>query len=414
MARMNRKELVALVVDDSASMRQFLTAVLRQNGVDRVFEASDGASALRLMRDASPLVNIVFCDLEMPGMDGVDTLRRIALAHPDVSVVVFSGLDPRILSTVAQMSEIHGLEVLGVLGKPFSEGEVGSLLDRWREARRHNVRIQRAELTPDEIEAALREDRIDVHYQLMTRMSDGEPLSVEALVRLNDPHLGILSPAAFLPVAEAANLITPITHRVLEKSLEQASQWAAEGVGLHLSINLAPHLLRRLDLPDGIASVCTKHKFPPDRVTLEITESRMDLSPEMLHNAARLRIKGFNLSVDDFGTGDSGIARLRTLPFTELKIDRLFTGEALQREDLRTMLRTSVELGHRLHMMVVAEGVENWDQWRLLKGFDCDMAQGFLTAPALPAEQIPECVASWKARVRAQQVLDSPAPLGVH
>ena len=419
MARSDRKELVALVADDSAAMRAYLCALLAKNGVDRTLEAADGVQALRLMRDASPPINVVFCDLEMPGMDGVDTLRRIALAHPEVSIVVFSGLDPRVLSTVAQMSETQGLEVLGVLGKPFSQQEVGSLLDRWRMARRSSVRIKRAELTAEEIQAAIAADCIEVYYQPQARLSDGEPFAVEALVRLNDPHLGVLSPASFLPVADASGLMPAITWRVMEAALEQASLWARNGLPLALSVNLAPAMLRRLDLADTIAALVAKHRFPHERLTLEVTETHTDLSPEMLHNAARLRIKGFQLAVDDFGTGDSGIARLRNLPFTELKIDGSFVAAGHEREDLRTMLRTSIELGHRLHMNVVAEGVETWEQWELLRSFDCDSAQGFLAAPAVPGEQIPECLEEWKGRLRATQaaataVVRVPARGAVH
>ena len=405
MARKDRKQLVALVVDDSAAIRSYLCAVLAKNGVDHTLEGSDGASALRQMRDADPPVNLVFCDLDMPGMDGVDTLRRIALAHPDVSIVVFSGLDPRVLSTVAQMSETQGLEVLGVLGKPFSDEEVTSLLDRWRQARRTSVKVRRAELTAEEIQAALASDCLEVYYQPQARMKDGEPFAVEALVRLNDPHLGVLSPASFLPMAEASGQMPAITLRVLEKALEQAAKWQRDGMPLSMSVNLAPAMLRRLDLPDIIAALATKNRYSNDQLTLEVTENHSDLSPEMLHNAARLRIKGFQLAVDDFGTGDSGIVRLRNLPFTELKIDGSFVAEALERDDLRTMLRTSVDLGHRLHMNVVAEGVETWDQWRLLRGYDCDSAQGYLQSPALPADKIPECLAGWRSRVQAQHVI---------
>lgn len=405
MSRKERRELVALVADDSAAMRAYLSAVLTHHGVDHCFEAHDGASALRAMREADPPVNLVFCDLDMPGMDGVDTLRRIALAHGDVSIVVFSGMDPRVMSAVAQMSETQGLEVLGVLGKPFSDEEVVSLLNRWRNARRSSVKVKRAELTTEEISAALAADCIEVYYQPQARMSDGEPLAVEALVRLNDPHLGVLGPASFLPMAEASGLMPAITFRVLELALAQAGRWKRDGLQLALAVNIAPAMLRRLDLPDMIAAIASRHEFPNERLTLEVTENHSDMGPEMLHNAARLRIKGFQLSVDDFGTGDSGIVRLRNLPFTELKIDGSFVAEALERDDLRSMLRTSVDLGHRLGMTVVAEGVENWDQWRLLRGYECDSAQGFLASPALPSGQIPESLAGWRTRMRAQQVV---------
>lgn len=400
MSRIGRKDLVALVADDSPAMRTYLGALLAQNGVDTILEAADGTEALRVMRDARPPVNVVFCDLDMPAMDGVDTLRRIALPHPEVSVVVFSAMDPRVMNTVAQMSEVQGLEVLGILSKPFSEKDVRGQLDRWRHARRADIRVQRVECTADEIEAALATDRIEVHFQPKARLADGQVIGVEALVRLRDPYLGSLLPASFLAVAERSGLMPAITQRVLQHSLRQASQWDRDSLALDLAVNLAPSILQRLEWPDTIAQLAARYRFPVERVTLEVTEQHVDANPEMLHNAARFRIKGFQLSVDDFGTGDSGISRLRSLPFTELKVDRSFTVEAANREDLRTMLHTSIELAHRLHMDVVAEGVETWDQWAMLKQYGCDSAQGNLIAPALPADQLPDCVAQWHARMR--------------
>jgi EAL domain-containing protein (putative c-di-GMP-specific phosphodiesterase class I) len=313
-----------------------------------------------------------------------------------------------VMNTVAQMSEVQGLEVLGILSKPFSEQDVRGQLDRWRHARRADVKVQRVECTADEIEAALGTDRIEVHYQPKARLSDGEVVGVEALVRLRDPYLGSLLPVSFLGVAERSGLMPAITQRVLQHSLRQASQWDRDGLSLDLSVNLAPSILQRLEWPDTIAQLAARYRYPVERLTLEVTEQHVDANPEMLHNAARFRIKGFQLSVDDFGTGDSGISRLRSLPFTELKVDRSFTVEAAHREDLRTMLQTSIELAHRLHMDVVAEGVETWEQWAMLKQFGCDSAQGNLASPALPAELLPDAMAQWRVRVRGR------APVAAH
>lgn len=390
---------VALVAEDSAAIRGVLAAMLLDHGVDRVLEAGDGAEALALMRQHQGRVGLLFCDLNMPGIDGVDVLRRVALAHHDTAVVVFSALEPRLLRSVADMADALGLEVLGVLGKPFSEAEIQSLLDRYRHSRRRNVRLQKAELSPGEIDAALREDRIDVYYQPKTRMRDGAVVGVEALARLYDPHLGILGPASFIPVAEACQLIEPITLRVLEKALAQAGHWRRGGMNLTVAVNLAPAMLRRLDLPDTIAAIAQRHGVPPDQVTLEVTEGHVEVSAEMLHSVSRLRLKGFMLSVDDFGTGDSGLYRLKSLPFTELKIDRGFVAEAQHRDDLRSVLETSIDLGHRLRLSVVAEGVESWEQWNLLDGIRCDVVQGFLAAPAMPPCELPRCLEQWRARL---------------
>lgn len=405
-----RSELVVLVADDSAAIRHYLVALLRQNGVDRVLEAVDGVDALKVLRDAEPRVNVVFCDLDMPTMDGVDTLRRIALVHRDVSVVVFSAMDPRVLSTVAQMSEVQGLEVLGVLPKPFSEEDVQKQLDRWRRARREGIQLQPVECTPAEIESALAENRIEVHYQPKALLADGRVVSVEALVRLRDPYLGCLKPALFLHAAERCGLMPAITRRVLEQGLDQINRWDRSGLVLGLSVNMAPSVLRRLDWPDVIVALAADFGVDPDRVTLEVTEQHVDASTELLHNAVRFRIKGLRLSVDDFGTGDSGLARLRALPFTELKVDRSFIAEAATREDLRTLLQTSIDLARRMHMQVVAEGVETWEQWHLLREFGCDAAQGHLISPSLPGDAIPGALHQWYA---ARAAASRPALAGV-
>lgn len=397
-------ELVALVAEDSGAIRELVCEMLRLQGVTRVIEAADGEQALSCIRDHGRDIDLMFCDLNMPGIDGIDVLRSVALAYPHIAVVVFSGLESRLLRSVADMAEGMGLTVLGVLGKPFSEEEVGSLIRRFREAGHDRGRLQSATLTPDEIDRALDEDRIEVYYQPKTRMADGVAVGVEALVRLSDRHLGVLGPASFLAVAEISGRMPALTRRVLSKALRQAGAWRREGLDLHVSINLTPGSLRRMDLPDEIAHMAHSSGVSPERITLELTESYSDLTPEMLHTASRCRLKGFHLSVDDFGTGDSGLYRLRSLPFTELKIDRGFVQHAQHRDDLRSVLETSIDLGHRLNLTVVAEGVENWTQWHLLKNIHCDQAQGFLAAPAMPAERIPDTLARWRVRLASEGV----------
>lgn len=407
--------IVALVVDDSPSMRAVAGAMLLAHGASRVIEAGDGAEALRCLREQGSSIDLVLCDLAMPGIDGIDVLRCIALAYPHLAIVVFSGLDARLLRSVADMAEGMGLEVLGVLGKPFSEEEVRSLLERYRQTRIEQVRPRGTTLSAEEIDAAIREDRIEVYYQPKTRMADGVPVGVEALARLIDPRLGVLGPASFIDVAETSGRMRALTQRVFEKSLRQAGRWRREGLDLHMSINLPPDSLRRMDLPDEVARLAAAQGVMPEQITLELTESYSQLSPEMLHSASRLRLKGFKLSVDDFGTGDSGLYRLRSLPFTELKIDRGFVQQAHHREDLRSVLETSIDLGHRLNLTVVAEGVESWSQWHLLHAIRCDEAQGFLASPAMPAERVPETLQRWRGRLRAERAeRAAPAVLAMH
>lgn len=397
-----KRDFVALVADDSASVRKLVGAMLEAHGVSRVLEARDGAEALARLREQGQEIDLLFCDLAMPTIDGIDVLRSVALAYPHIAVVVFSGLDPRLLRSVADMAEGMGLTVLGVLGKPFCEDDVRSLVERFRDGRLARNVPQYASLTPGEIDAALAEDRVDVYYQPKTRMSDGEPVGVEALVRINDPRLGVLGPASFIAAVENSGRLGALTRRVVQRALRQAGRWRRDGIELQVAVNVPPECLRTMELPDQMNDLAALHGVPPDQITIELTETSSALDPEMLHSASRFRLKGFKLSVDDFGTGDSGLYRLRSLPFTELKIDRGFVQQAQARGDLQSVLETSIDLGHRLSLTVVAEGVEDWSQWHLLRGIRCDQAQGFLAAPAMPPERIPETLARWRTRVRAE------------
>jgi EAL domain-containing protein (putative c-di-GMP-specific phosphodiesterase class I) len=161
--------------------------------------------------------------------------------------------------------------------------------------------------------------------------------------------------------------------------------------------------LKNLDVPEVVAAYVDRAGLPRERVTFEVTENRVQGGSAFLDILARLRLLRFNLSIDDFGTGESGIQRLKRLPFTELKIDRSFVDGASTDEDLRSILSTSIELGRRLRMKVVAEGVESADDWRLLEELGCDQIQGYLASRPLPAASILRFAKQWNLRARREE-----------
>jgi EAL domain-containing protein (putative c-di-GMP-specific phosphodiesterase class I) len=395
MARRPKQELTALVVDDTRSVRQALRAMLQNQGVRRVLEAEDGSEVFRILDKASRRIDLIFCDLAMPGIDGVETLRGIAARHSSAAIVLLSGLDPKLLRTVSRMAEQLGLQVLGRMGKPFTERDVATILDDFRRASAPSRHTGTINVTPEELKAALDADAIEVHYQPKIELNSGAFIGVEALARMRHPAYGLIDPDTFIPVAESGGLITPLTMVVLEKSIAQAGAWVAAGLDLGVAINLSTLAIRHLDLPERIAQLASAAKLPNDSITLELTESRVGGGVEMLHIVSRFRLHDFRLSVDDFGTGHSGLERLKHLPFTELKIDKAFVQGAARDGDLRSILETSIQLGRRLRMNVVAEGVERWDDWQLLQDLGCDIAQGFLAARPVAAARIPVWAERW-------------------
>ncbi|TJY65216.1 EAL domain-containing response regulator [Sinimarinibacterium sp. CAU 1509] len=394
-------DLTALVVDDSPSIRELVSAMLEDLGVGRVMQAEDGVSAFQRIEQSEWPVDLLFCDLAMPGVDGVETMRGLATRRLEAGIVLLSGMDPKLMATVADMAEQLGLRVLGTISKPFRQPQIAAMIERFRRARAIPSRRPALMITREELDEALHSDRIDVYYQPKIRLSDRVVTGVEALARMHHPAYGVIEPDAFIPLAEESpQRITKLTLSVLERAISQAGIWHRSGLDLGMAINMSTLAIRRLDLPDIVEEMAQRAGVANDRITLELTESQVMGSAEILHIVSRFRLRGFKLSIDDYGTGHSSLKRLKRLPFTELKIDRSFVNGASSDEDMRSILETSVDLGRRLRMDVVAEGVEAWVDWHLLEDMGCDVAQGYVAARPVPATGIPLFAQRWAEHLR--------------
>lgn len=387
--------LTALIVDDMRAVRQMLRGMLRQLGVTTVLEAGNGSEALALLDGAGVSVDLLFCDLSMPGMDGVETLRRLAAQQSGSALVLLSAQDPKLVRTVAEMARQQGLHVLGTLGKPFSLAQVAALLRRRIDAPPTAAPDEPLPVSLDELDAALSELAIEVHYLPTVRFADRAFVGVEALARLRHPQRGLLLPAAFVGLAERSGRIGALTERVAELALRQAGAWRSAGLRLEMAINLSAASLQCLDLPEWLAATADREQLPHERITLELTESLIADSAAQLDILSRLRLRHFKLSIDDFGTGHSGLETLRRLPFTEFKIDQSFVRDAPDDPDRRAILESSIRLGRSLHLQVVAEGVETREEWELLSALGCELAQGYFIAAPLVAEQVAVFAGAW-------------------
>ncbi|GIX33168.1 MAG: phosphodiesterase [Lysobacterales bacterium] len=235
--------------------------------------------------------------------------------------------------------------------------------------------------------SALTDGGLELHYQPQVRLADGRVAGVEALLRWQDPRLGSISPSEFVPLAEKAGLSQALTRHVLSLALAEARRWRAEGVAIELALNLSALDLLDQSLPAQLRTLLAEHAIEPERVTLEITESAAMRDPERSGRVfARLKNLGVKLAIDDFGSGYSSLAQLRQWPVDELKLDASHV-RALSAGGPRAeaILAASLELGRRLGLRTVAEGVEDAAALAPLKRLGCDRVQGWLVAPAMPA-----------------------------
>nr|WP_255551450.1 EAL domain-containing protein [Granulicella sp. dw_53] len=233
------------------------------------------------------------------------------------------------------------------------------------------------------MEEMLKNGTFEVHYQPICQ-PDGHICGLEALLRMNPPKLGNISPSVFVPVAEESGLILPLGQWVLEHVCMQINEWKRQGIPLvPVAVNISGLQFRQSDFSSRILGTLNSFNIPSRLLHLELTESTvLQNIPDALEEMQRLSANGLRFSIDDFGTGYSSLGRLQEMPISTLKIDRSFI-QGITHEN-STMVASIISLAHALGMKVIAEGVEEEEQLDVLSRLNCDFMQGFLFSKPLP------------------------------
>ncbi|HEY3054523.1 MAG TPA: EAL domain-containing protein [Thermoanaerobaculia bacterium] len=237
-----------------------------------------------------------------------------------------------------------------------------------------------------EMRSAMERNEFELYYQPKLHLRTGLVTRVEVLIRWNHPQRGLLTPSAFIPVAERTGLIRSLTDWIFDHALQQCRTWQEQGAPIPLAVNVSAKSLQEHTLPTKVNSLLEKWKVEARFLKIEITESSIMADPA--HALAILSILqsiGVRLSVDDFGTGYSSLTCLRQLPIDEIKIDKSFVLEMKSNEADLAIVRTVIDLAHNLGKQVCAEGVEDAETWRMLDKLGCDLIQGYWLSKPVPA-----------------------------
>jgi EAL domain-containing protein (putative c-di-GMP-specific phosphodiesterase class I)/FixJ family two-component response regulator len=327
----------------------------------------------------------IFLDLAMPGMDGIEIIRFLGDNNSQAHLVLMSGHDVHVLDAARRLAEGRGLKVAGVLHKPFTLASLSGLYDilaavddpvrpaiSERSAERYQPNM-------GDLAAALSLGHVVPYFQPKFSVADRIVRGCEVLARWIDPGRGIIGPDLFIALAEKEGMIDRLTETIIDQALDQCRVWRGQGIQPCIALNLSPLSLRNLDLPEVLLRKVTSRGLYPDTITLEITETALMTDyTASLDVLTRLRMRRFGLSIDDFGTGYSSLKQLQHGPFTELKVDQAFIAKALIEEGSLAIVESSVQLGHRLGMKVVAEGVETEAQMEMVTRLGCEEVQGYL------------------------------------
>jgi EAL domain-containing protein (putative c-di-GMP-specific phosphodiesterase class I) len=388
--------LTFLVAEDHDFQRKTLVRMLQGLGAKTVLEAANGKIALEIFSDLAQPVDIIICDLDMPEMDGMEFIRHVGEAGVPVSLILSSALDRSLIASVETMTRAYGIALLGAVDKPVTPQKLGDLIGKHGKSQVAVKKPPLQQMTEAQIAEGLAAGQFEAFLQPKVALSDGAVTGAEALVRWRHPATGLIPPAAFIPTMEASGMIEDLTWMMLCKSAAIVGQWSKRGLAYTMSVNLSLKSLDDPKLADRITESVRGQGIEPSSIILEVTETAaMTDVARALENLARLRMKGFGLSIDDYGTGYSSMQQLARVPYTELKIDQSFVLGAASQPRLRVMLESSMELANKLGLTVVAEGVETRQDWDLLKQLGCQKAQGYYIAKPMPADAFLDWVDEW-------------------
>lgn len=379
------QDINVLVAEDDVFQRGIIVELLHSLGVTSIMEASNGREALGHIRDQNAKkINLVFSDLKMPEMDGMEFLRCLSEEHNDTEIVILSAMDKKLLAAVDRISNLYKLNLLGILEKPIGLKQLKNTLSssgQIKDIEKPTVHLAHTEFTIDEILEGIRLKQFTPYFQPKVDLKTGLLIGAEALARWTHPKHGLIAPSAFIQKLEDSKQIDDLTFVMLKEAASVYNAFLKKGHCIHIAVNLSLVSLNDPQIAQQITSTVIEHGGDPAYLTLEITESiAMTDAPIALENLARLSMNGFTLSIDDYGTGYSNLQQLTRIDFGELKIDRSLVHGFAKSEAMQIIVASNIDMAHKLKIKCVAEGIETKQDWEQLRKMGCDAGQGYFIA----------------------------------
>ena len=374
-----------LVLDDSREIAELIGEIAESAGFPTTVTTDIQAFNTALERQPP---SIIALDLQMPGTDGVEVLRQLAAASCAARIFLITGMDQQTALSAKRFGRQMGLNVLGAIQKPFTPETLISMLSE--------ARSLTGQLSADDLASAIQDATLVLRYQPVVRRLAADTWhaeSVEALPRWNHPEFGLLTPAQFIPLiaSERSGLMRELADFVLQHGTVQLRQWQQSGLHLGLRVNIPAGLIADAHFPDRLEVLMNEQGVDATLLTLELSDVQsLARSADGAEILTRLRLKGVNLSLDDFGGDGTGLTPLYSLPFNEVKIDHGVTADLGRERRAALMFGGIVRLLGDLGMNCCAEGVESRETLDVLDALGCDLAQGFYIGTPTPATDSPE------------------------
>jgi EAL domain-containing protein (putative c-di-GMP-specific phosphodiesterase class I) len=381
-----------LIIDDEEAICELIGAVAESAG----FVTSSASEPDAIRRAIDGEFDLVVLDLSLGLVDGIEMMSILGARHKGLPLILVSGADQSLIDSAGRIAEMHKLRVLGTFSKPVPLEVLRAAMLEWYEvtARALDPTGPKVVITADEL---LDPAHLHLAYQPKVSTSSGRVVGAEALVRWRHDDHGEVSPAILVSIIEREGRNAELLRAVMTMAARDRMTYRSLADLADVSLNISVLDLDDEELPRRAQKILLESS-PAESWTFEVTESSPIIElASSLSILTRLRLAGFGLAVDDFGTGTSNYERLLVAPFTELKIDRALVrrlrGGAV---DPDPIVRSSVEVGHSLGLNVIAEGVETKEQYDVIRRLGCDIAQGFLISRPVAPGDFAAAVDEWE------------------
>jgi EAL domain-containing protein (putative c-di-GMP-specific phosphodiesterase class I)/FixJ family two-component response regulator len=396
-----------LVVEDHDVQRRLLMQILANLGATSVQGAEDGNVALGILGRADRPIDIMITDLSMPGMDGMELIRHVSEGGSGVSIILSSSLEPKLLVSVATMAQAYKVKLLGVMNKPPSAVKLSRLIQQYMLGKASSTEPA-AEFTLAEIAEAFAGDEFEPFFQPTVSLANLRVKGFEAIPHWRHPKRGPLAADAFLPAIKTYGLGDDLVWSMLRKCAAHCRTWRDAGLDVKVFLKLALGSLTDPHLASKIEKVVLEERAQPGDLVLGIVENAVDVSAaRALENMVRLRMQGFDLAIDEFGTGSIGAEQLARVAFNELKITRNLVGNG--NKPLWAGLAEALDMAEQLKLLAVADGITTPDDWNLLQEWKCNFGQGPLISRPLQAASVGGWLKRWPPKPR--RGVWTPAPV---
>ncbi len=377
----------ALLIDDDYVFQLMAAECLRACGISSIETADNGRDALGSLVAVSEPYDLILCDLNMSEMDGVTFIRQLGDSGYTGAFIIVSGEDATLLETVSRLARLKNISLLGVISKPINVEKLKMLL---AENTAHSAmgQSENISLTKAELIEFIATERIVPFYQPKLNLVSGDVSGLEVLSRFigNDGEYN--NPEQIIALAEEYHLITELTLSVVGQVVRDLKSWREVVGNICVSFNVSPSSLMKIDFPEDLIQALRGSVLNNNDITLEVTENKMmQYGADVLDVLSRLKLKGFRLSLDDFGTGAASLEQLRLYPFDELKIDKSFVCGLPEDTFGKVAIESAVKLAREIGLKVVAEGVESREVLHFLRKLGVDEIQGYVLGKPMDAQK---------------------------